>query len=109
MRAIKAYIRKAKVGDVVHALKEIGVPDITVLDVMDVGGETDKRELRVSAELGEEYLRVAKLEIVCPKEKAAPIVKTLREAAYTGRPGDGIIYVLPVETAVKIRSGREEC
>jgi nitrogen regulatory protein P-II 1 len=109
MRAIKAYIRKAKLGEVVHALKEIGVTDMTVLDVMDIGGEMDKRELRVSAELGEEYSRVAKLEVVCPNEKAAEIVRTLRNAAYTGRPGDGIVYVLPVETAVKIRSGREEC
>jgi nitrogen regulatory protein P-II 1 len=109
MRAIKAYIRKIKVADVVHALKEIGVSDMTILDVMDVGGETDTRDLRVSAELGEEYNTVAKLEIVCQKEDTAKIVEALKEAAYTGRPGDGIIYVMPVETAIKIRTGRPGC
>jgi nitrogen regulatory protein P-II 1 len=108
MRAIKAYIRRVKVDDVVHALKMAGVTDMTILDVMEVGKEADPGDRRVSAELGEEYDKVAKIEIVCKKEKAAGLVKTLREAAYTGRPGDGIIYVLPVEMAVKIRTGDAE-
>jgi nitrogen regulatory protein P-II 1 len=108
MRAIKAYVRRIKVEEVVRALKAVGVPDITVLDVMDIGGETDRSDLRVSAELGEEYRRMAKLEIVCKKERADEIIRTLRESAYTGKPGDGIIYVMTVDRAVKIRTGRKE-
>ena len=62
----------------------------------------------MSVDMTESYARVARLEVVCRKETAAEIVRTLREAARTGRPGDGIIYVTPVERAVKIRTGSEE-
>ncbi len=51
------------------------------------------------------YTKVSKLEIVCTDEKLHQIVKILREAALTGSPGDGIIYVTPVEIAMKIRTG----
>jgi nitrogen regulatory protein P-II 1 len=108
MKAIKAYVRRIKVEKVVHELRSIGVRDITVLDVMDVGGEAPPGERRVSAELGEEYSRMAKLEIVCRKEWVDKIVRVLRASAYTGKPGDGIIYVMPVDRAVKIRTGRKE-
>jgi nitrogen regulatory protein PII len=77
-REIKAYIRKAKLGEAIHALEAIGVTDMSVLETKEV------------------------------KERAPEIVRVLREAAYTGRRGDGIIYVTPVEKAVKIRTGLEE-
>jgi nitrogen regulatory protein P-II 1 len=109
MRAIKAYVRRIKVDEVVHALKAIGVPDITIIDIMDVGAETDSGERRVSVELGEEYRRMTKLEIVCEKEKAGEIIRTLRESARTGEPGDGIIYVMKVDRAIKIRTGDACC
>ena len=108
MKEIKAYIRKVKVEEVVHALKKIGVSDLTILDVMEVGERADPGKLRLSVELVERYARVAKLEIVCSDEMVSHTVKSLREAAYTGTRGDGIIYVTPVEQAIKIRSGKTE-
>jgi nitrogen regulatory protein PII len=108
MKEIKAYIRKIKVVETVHALEKIGVTDMTILDVMEVGRQADPRNLRLSVEIVEKYAKVSKLEIVCNNDKVQQIVTTLREAAYTGAPGDGIIYVTPVETAVKIRTGKTE-
>ena len=108
MKEIKAYIRKIKVEEVVHALEKIGISNMTILDVMEVGEQADPKSLKLSIELIEKYANVSKLEIVCADDRVALIVKTLREAAYTGSPGDGIIYVTPVEHAIKIRTGGAE-
>jgi nitrogen regulatory protein P-II 1 len=108
MREIKAYIRRVKLNEAVHALEKIGVTDMAVLEVKEVGSGESPEDLRLSVDMAESYARVAKLELVCRKERAPEIVRTLREAAYTGRPGDGIIYVTRVEKAVKIRTGDEE-
>jgi nitrogen regulatory protein P-II 1 len=108
VREIKAFVRKIKLEEVVHALEEIGVADMTILDVMEIGEEADPRSRKVSVDMAEEYAKVSKLEIVCAKERVSRIVDTLRAAAHTGEPGDGIIYVTPVEMAVKIRTGASE-
>ncbi len=108
MREIKAYIRKIKVEETVHALEKIGVTDMTILDVMEIGRQADPCNLKLSIDLVEKYSKVSKLEIVCKNDKVKPIIKALREAAYTGAPGDGIIYVTPVEMSVKIRTGASE-
>ncbi len=108
MREIKAYIRKIKVEETVHALEKIGVMDMTILDVMEVGRQADPKSLKLSIEIVEKYAKVAKLEIVCSDDKVPQIIKTLREAAYTGSPGDGIIYVTAVEEAIKIRTGHKQ-
>jgi nitrogen regulatory protein P-II 1 len=105
MKEIKAYIRKIKIEEAVHALEQIGVTDMTILDVMEIGREADPSDLRLSVDIVEKYARVSKLEIVCSDDSAQHIVKTLKDAAYTGQPGDGIIYVTPVDMAVKIRTG----
>lgn len=105
MKAVKAYIRTAKVEEVVHALEESGVCDMTVIDVMAVGHQADPGDSKFSMELMERYAKVAKLEIVCEDERIHSIVEILRKAAYTGRSGDGMVYVTPVEMAVKIRTG----
>ena len=105
MKAVKAYIRTIKVDEVVQALEKAGVCDMTLIDVMAVGSQADPKDSKFSVELVQKYAKVAKLEIVCTDDKIHSIVEVLREAAYTGAPGDGIIYITPVEMAVKIRTG----
>ncbi|OGC06042.1 hypothetical protein A2V82_08260 [candidate division KSB1 bacterium RBG_16_48_16] len=105
MKAVKAYIRTVKVNEVVQALEETGVCDMTVIDVMAVGRQADPKNVKFSIALMERYAKVAKLEIVCNDDQIHRILEILRQAAYTGQPGDGIIYVTPVEMAVKIRTG----
>lgn len=105
MKAVKAYIRTAKVEEVVHALEKSGVCNLTVIDVMAIGKHADPADAKYSIELMERYARVAKLEIVCTDDHIHKIIEILRNAAYTGQAGDGIVYVTPVEMAVKIKTG----
>ena len=105
MKAVKAYIRCEKAEEVVSALVEKGIRSITLINVMGMGLLADPHTAKYSMECVEQYSKVAKLEIVCSDDRVHEIVETIRSAAYTGLKGDGMIYVTPVEMAIKIRSG----
>ncbi len=106
MKAVKAFIRCRKAEEVIAKLEEIGLTDITLIDVMGVGQHlTDKDKAKYSVSCVEKYSQVAKLEIVCRDEMVHQAVEAIRATAYTGMKGDGMIYVMPVEMAVKIRTG----
>ncbi len=105
MKEIKAYVRCKKAETVVEALEGIGITDMTVIDVMGIGELADPQKARYSVECVEKYSKLAKIEVVCRDQDTDRVVKTIRQAAYTGLPGDGIIFVSPVEKAVKIRNG----
>jgi len=105
MKSVKAYIRTIKVDEVVHRLEQEGICDMTIIDVMAIGRDADPKNSKYSIDLMEKFARIAKMEIVCKDDKIHHIVEIIRQAAYTGSPGDGIIYVTPVEMAVKIRTG----
>lgn len=107
MKEVKAFIRSIKAEAVINALNELGVADITLIDVMGVGHHmVDPSQARYSVEIVNKYSQIAKVEVVCKAVDTEKIVRTIREAAYTGMPGDGMIYVMPVEKAVKIRTGK---
>lgn len=106
MKAVKAYLRCQKVEEVVSALEAIGLDGMTVIDVMGIGTTlADRHTAKYSIACVEQYSKVAKLEVVCPADMVHQVVKTIREAAYTGMKGDGLIFVSPVEMVVKIRTG----
>lgn len=101
MREIKAIIRRERVEDVVGALHERpDLPGVTISHVEGVGrrpGDAD------APQFGE--VQMAKIETVVATELADWVVDTIQRAAFTGRPGDGKIFVIRVEQAVQIRSG----
>ncbi len=105
MKEVKAFVRCTKVERVIEALEEEGITGITVIDVMGLGQLADPHASKYSVKCVERYSDVAKLEVVCRDEDVRRIVERIRENAYTGLPGDGMIYVSPVEMAVKIRTG----
>ncbi|WP_456429794.1 P-II family nitrogen regulator [Rhodocaloribacter sp.] len=105
MKEVKAYLRCPKVETVIEALEENGITGITVIDVMGLGQLADPHASKYSIKCVERYSDVAKLEVVCRDEDVHRIVELIRKNAYTGLPGDGIIFVSPVEMAVKIRTG----
>lgn len=107
MKEIKAYIRCQKAEEVITALEEDGVKGITLIDVMGVGQLADPKTAKYSIRCVEKYSEVAKLEVVCKDAEAPKIVETIREKAYTGMKGDGMIFVAGVDTAVKIRTGAQ--
>jgi nitrogen regulatory protein P-II 1 len=107
MKEIKAYIRCQKAEEVITALEELGVHGITLIDVMGVGQLADPKTAKYSVRCVEKYSEVAKLEVVCKDTDEYKIVGTIREKAYTGMKGDGMIFVARVDTAVKIRTGSQ--
>jgi nitrogen regulatory protein P-II 1 len=107
MKELKAYIRVSNIDGVIRALKGAGAANMSIIHVQAVGKEIDPKDFKLSLELVSGYAEVAKLELVCTDADALKYVEVIRENAYTGRPGDGIIFVTRVEDAVKVRTG--EC
>ncbi|MCZ2153210.1 MAG: P-II family nitrogen regulator [Bryobacterales bacterium] len=102
MHEIKAIIRSNRLDNVVHALRHIlELPGITVSVVIGYG-RLQPTDMHAITDFGQ--VAMTKLEIVAPDSILAEAVSTIRQAAFTGHPGDGKIFVLPVEQALKIRS-----
>jgi nitrogen regulatory protein P-II 1 len=107
MREIKVYLRRERVDAVVHALREAGIAHMTITHVHTVGSLTDPEHVRISFETGTTYTEHAKLEFVCSELDVDVLIPVIEATARTSKPGDGIIFVYPVDRAVKIRTGTE--
>lgn len=105
LKEIKAYLRPDRADDVIRALEEIEVNGMTVIDVAAMAGWADPRSKRYSSRYTARYSQVVKLEAVCSAADADQIVDTIRRVGCTNHPGDGKIFILPVEEAVSIRTG----
>jgi nitrogen regulatory protein PII len=103
---VMAYIRPDKLSDVKQALAEAGAPSLTVTDVSGRGSQPAK----TSQWRGEEYTvdlhQKVKVECVVADIPSEDVVEAIQEGAHTGEKGDGKIFVLPVESAVQIRTGK---
>lgn len=105
MREIKAMIRPERLSDVLRALHAIpNLPGVTVSTVKGFG----RRYPPEDGETMFEECAMAKLEVVVPASVAPEVVRVVERTAHTGRAGDGKIFVLRVEHAVKIRSGEQD-
>ncbi len=105
MRELKAYVRVDKVDHVVRALRDHGVAHITCTHVRSFGSGVDPKHERVSFEAGTTYTEHVKLEFVCAESEVEPLAGIIRTHAFTGARGDGVIFVSPVDAAIKIRTG----
>ncbi len=105
MKLIKAYVRVVIVDEVLEALEEIKVPGITAIDIRALSKDISSEELKYSAEYGSGYETMVKLEIICPEERVEEIVRVIKEKAHTGRKGDGLIAISPIEDVIHIRTG----
>ncbi|MEB4591021.1 P-II family nitrogen regulator [Candidatus Thiothrix sp. Deng01] len=105
MKLIQAIIKPFKLDDVREALTEIGVTGMTATEVKGFGRQKGHTELYRGAEYVVDFLPKVKLEIVVKEEKVDAVIETVQKAAHTGKIGDGKIFVLPVEQAIRIRTG----
>ena len=105
VKKIEAIIKPFKLDEVREALAKAGVTGVTVTEVKGFGRQKGHSELYRGAEYQIEFLPKVKLEILVDDPQAAAIVDALRSAAYTGKVGDGKIFILPVEDAYRIRTG----
>ena len=105
MKKIEAIIKPFKLDEVKEALHEVGVSGITVTEAKGFGRQKGHTELYRGAEYVVDFLPKVKIEIVLADDAVARAVEAIRNAAQTGRIGDGKIFVSNIEQALRIRTG----
>ena len=105
MKKIEAIIKPFKLDEAKEALSAVGVQGITVSEVRGFGRQKGHTELYRGAEYVVDFLPKIKLEIIVSDDMEEKVTGSLQEACRTGRIGDGKIFVMPVEKAVRIRTG----
>ncbi len=105
MKKIEAVIKPFKLDDVRDQLFDIGVTGLTVSEVKEFGRQKGHTELYRGAEYVVDFLPKIKLEIVTTADLVDKVIEAIVDAANTGKIGDGKIFVLPLEEAVRIRTG----
>ena len=105
MKKIEAFIKPFKLDDVKSALMEIGIQGLTVSEVKGFGRQKGHTELYRGSEYRVDFLPKSKLEMFVNDDAVDNIVETIVRVARTGSIGDGKIFILPVEDAVRIRTG----
>ena len=105
MKKIEAIIKPFKLDDVRQALSEIGVQGVTVSEVKGFGRQKGHTELYRGAEYIVDFLPKVKLDLLVSDKMADKVVDTIVKIAHTGKIGDGKIFILNVEDAVRIRTG----
>jgi nitrogen regulatory protein P-II 1 len=106
MKKIEAIIKPFKLDEVKERLTTVGVRGLTVTEVKGFGRQKGHTELYRGAEYVVDFVPKVKLEILVPDDAlVGEIVEAIQSAAATGQIGDGKIFVLPIEEAVRIRTG----
>ena len=104
MKKIEAIIKPFKLDEVKEALQDVGVQGLSVIEVKGFGRQKGHTELYRGAEYVVDFLPKLKIEIVVDDDLVDRAVEAIQQAAKTDRIGDGKIFVLPVDNAVRIRT-----
>ena len=105
MKKIEAVIKPFKLDEVREALSEIGVSGLTVTEVKGFGRQKGHTELYRGAEYVVDFLPKIKLEVAVVDDQVERVVEAIMQAAGTGKIGDGKIFVMSIEQAIRIRTG----
>ena len=104
MKQVTAIIKPFKLDEVREALAEVGVNGLTVTEVKGFGRQKGHTELYRGAEYVVDFLPKIRIEMVIPDSMVDNVVEAIVKAARTGKIGDGKIFVMPVEQAIRIRT-----
>jgi nitrogen regulatory protein P-II 1 len=104
MKKVEAIIKPFKLEDVKEALAAVGVEGMTVSEIKGFGRQKGHTEIYRGSEYTVDFLPKLKIEIVLSDNAIEPVIQAIVKAAKTGKIGDGKIFVLPVEQAVRIRT-----
>ncbi|MFZ4681074.1 MAG: P-II family nitrogen regulator [Terrimicrobiaceae bacterium] len=104
MKKIEAIIKPFKMEDVKEALAEVGIEGMTVSEVKGFGRQKGHTEIYRGSEYTVDFLPKVKFEIVVSDSVVDKAVKAISDAAKTGKIGDGKIFVLPIDNAIRIRT-----
>lgn len=105
MKLVTAIIKPFKLDDVREALAQIGVQGVTVIEVKGFGRQKGHTELYRGAEYVVDFLPKIKLEVATSTDMVDKVIDAIRDAANTGKIGDGKIFVTPLEQVIRIRTG----
>ena len=105
MKLIAAVIKPFKLDEVREALSEVGVQGITVTEVKGFGRQKGHTELYRGAEYVVDFLPKVKIEVAIEESELESAVEAISKAAHTGKIGDGKIFVVALEQAIRIRTG----
>ena len=107
MKLIIAIIKTFKLDEVQTALNKIGIEGMTVTEVRGFGRQKGHKEVYRGSEYSVKYLPKLKIEIVVDKKIEEKVIKSITKAANTGEIGDGKIFSVNIDKAVRIRTGEK--
>ncbi len=105
MKLVMAVIKPFKLDEVREALTELGVQGLTATEVKGYGRQKGQTEIYRGAEYAVSFLPKVKVEVVVDDNQTDSVVEVIAKAANTGRIGDGKIFVVDVQSAMRIRTG----
>jgi len=105
MKKVEAIIKPFKLDEVKETLRDVGVQGMTVTEVKGFGRQKGHTELYRGAEYVVDFLPKVKLEVVVPDDIVDQVVEAIKTGAYTGKIGDGKVFIMDVDNAVRIRTG----
>jgi nitrogen regulatory protein P-II 2 len=108
MKLVIAIIKPFKLDEVRDALTAIGVHGMTITEVKGYGRQKGHTEIYRGAEYAVNFLPKIRVEVAVPKDRVDKVVDAIVNAAKTGQIGDGKIFVTPIESAMRIRTGETD-
>ena len=109
MKKIEAIIKPLKLSSVKNALHEIGLSGMTVLDVKGFGRQRGQDSgLEKDSAYNDEFHAKIKIELIIKDEIVEEAMESIKNAAYSGKIGDGKIFVSPIEQVMRIRTGEKD-
>jgi len=109
MKKIEAIVKPFKLDDIKEALVDAGIEGMTVSEVKGYGRQQGHSELYRGAEYVVDFIPKVKIEVVVSNDEYLnKAITAIKEAAYTGKIGDGKIFVSPIEKTIRIRTGEED-
>jgi nitrogen regulatory protein P-II 1 len=107
MKKIEAIIKPFKLEEVKDRLQEVSIEGMTISEVKGFGRQKGHTEIYRGSEYTVDFLPKLKIELVVTEEQLAPAINAIIKGAKTGKIGDGKIFVLPLENAIRIRTEEE--
>ena len=105
MKKVEAIVKPFKLDEVKDALAEVGIQRMTVTEVKGFGRTGGKKEVYRGSAYVVDFVPKVRIEVVVPDGLVHQVLEAIEKSAKTGRIGDGKIFVVPIEEAVRIRTG----
>ena len=105
MRIVTAIVRPFKVDEIKDALSELGLPGITVSEVRGFGRQRGHTEVYRGAEYTVDFVPKVRIEVITDDDHAQRVADSIVDAARTGKIGDGKVWISPLDTVIRVRTG----